>query len=122
MAFWDQEKHKLNGFGIPTTTKLPAAISALMQKVTAKASPPPPPPKPVVVPPVVAPPVVAASTSGGVDPHAIAASVPADVKKPTPVSLPPSTKDTTSNLVNAAKQLVQQSKAAESPLTSMGSV
>lgn len=111
MAFWDQEKNKLSGFGITAwdravratvSSMTPAQKAQAIKEAQARSTPP----------------VVPAVTSGSIDPHAVAASVPDDVKKPTPISLPPSTSDKTANLVNVAKQLVQQSRAVTSNVKS----
>lgn len=101
MAFWDNEKNKLKGFGV--AMKTPAQI-ALERKLTIS--------KPTAKPAVTAKPNgTGKDASGGVDPNAIIASIPEDVKRPTNVVLPPSTGQQTQALLVDTAQVLRQAKA-----------
>jgi hypothetical protein len=108
MAFWDNERSKLGGFGaVPLR---PANMSILVwnkmtpaQKIAAVK------PKPVITS-FLAPSAITPSAQGP-DPHAIAATIPEDVKKPVDVVLPPPSGEKTKQILAVTGQTLQNIKA-----------
>jgi len=100
MAFWEAERQRLSGFGITpaqTAARKKAADRAKAQAAQTKA---------LNTAPTIA------STTSGVDPNTVAAAVPADVKKPTDVVLPPPSKAKTQGLLAKVNQNIAQAKVA----------
>lgn len=106
MAFWDNEKNKLKGFGV--AMKTPAQI-ALQKKLALSKSGT----KAAVA---IKPAGSGKDSSGGVDPNAVIASIPDDVKRPTSIVLPPATGQKTQALLINTAHILQQAKSKTSQI------
>jgi hypothetical protein len=98
MAFWEAERQRLSGLGVTpaqTAARKKAADRAKAQAAQTEA---------LSTAPTIA------STTGGIDPNAVVASIPASAKKPTDVVLPPPSKIKTQDFLTKVNQNIAQAK------------
>lgn len=103
MAFWEAEKNKLGGLGKTMTARDRAIASAARSMTPAQRA--------QALKEAQTRSAASAGQSGGVDPNAVAASIPPDVKIPTDVVLPPSRSQQTQAILTNVVQTLQAAKA-----------